>query len=56
MVRSMDNNNENILNNRGMSLFTLPSHRKPQKKKYRSRTPKRKFSQKKIRNTNSKKN
>ncbi|MHA1511538.1 MAG: H/ACA ribonucleoprotein complex subunit GAR1 [Promethearchaeota archaeon] len=56
MIRSLDSHNEDILNSRGMSLYTLPSSRKPQKKNYRSRPPKKKFSQKKIRNTNSKKN
>ena len=56
MIRSLDSHNEDILNNRGMSLYTLPSHRKPQKKNYRSRPPKKNFPKKKIRNINSKKN
>ena len=56
MVRSLDSHNEKILNNRGMSLYTLPSNRKPQKKIYRSRPPKKNFPKKKIRNINSKKN
>jgi rRNA processing protein Gar1 len=47
MVRSLDSKNEEILNNRGMSLYTLPSHRKPKKKSYRSKSPPKKFSQKK---------
>ncbi len=56
VLRSLDKQNDNILNNRGMSLYTLPSNRKPQKKSYRSRPPKKNFSyKKKIRNTNSKK-
>ena len=45
MTRSADNHNEEILKNRGMSLYTLPSNRK-QKKNYRSK-PYKKFSHKK---------
>jgi rRNA processing protein Gar1 len=56
MIRSLDSHNEEILNNRGMSLYTLPSHRKQQKKNFRSRPPKKSFPKKKIRNINSKKN
>ena len=47
MIRSLDTHNEDILNNRGMSLYTLPSNRKPKKKSYRSKSPPKKFSQKK---------
>lgn len=47
ILRSMDKQNNEFLNNRGMSLYTLPSNRKPTKKNYRSRPPKKKFPTKK---------
>ena len=47
MIRSLDTHNEDILNNRGMSLYTLPSNRKPKKKSYRSKSQPKKFSPKK---------
>ncbi len=56
MIRSVDNHNEEILKNRGISLYTLPSSRKPKKKNYRGKPPTKNFPiKKKTRNINSKK-